>query len=215
MAPNAWNLFPLQWYFEVSKYTQRIHFHGSEDGSRPLLLSLPMELLLDNLPDAEPLRSLWHRLEPQCRRPGDAPGSRARVLPGIGLICPADWVTPAVLFQALKAAQAFVSEWWELRAVHMHRLYGSILCTPLAEVRGLGVGEDGVRSGLCHSTTKYQHLRLLHLVFQAVTQLEVNSGAGTARYLTQPSLDALPEGAEWREVTVVHKRYGVQVSFNF
>lgn len=33
-------------WFEVSANTNRMHFHGAEDGSRPLGLNLPMELLL-------------------------------------------------------------------------------------------------------------------------------------------------------------------------
>ena len=37
---------PLQVCFEVSAHTGRVHFHLATDGSRPLGLSLPLELLL-------------------------------------------------------------------------------------------------------------------------------------------------------------------------
>ena len=35
----------LQVWFEVSQNTNRVHFNGAMDGSRPLGMSLPMELL--------------------------------------------------------------------------------------------------------------------------------------------------------------------------
>ena len=41
--PQAW--------FEVSANTGRLHFHTAEDGSQPLGLSLPLDLLL--MPPAE------------------------------------------------------------------------------------------------------------------------------------------------------------------
>ncbi len=35
----------LQVWFEVSRHTNRVHFHGASDGSALLGLSLPMDLL--------------------------------------------------------------------------------------------------------------------------------------------------------------------------
>ena len=35
----------LQVWFEVSQHTNRVHFNGAMDGSRPLGMSLPLELL--------------------------------------------------------------------------------------------------------------------------------------------------------------------------
>lgn len=38
--------FPPQVCFEVSAHSGRVHFHLAKDGSRPLGLSLPLDLLL-------------------------------------------------------------------------------------------------------------------------------------------------------------------------
>lgn len=56
------------------------------------------------------------------------------VLPAIGLVALQPWVTPSVLRTALAAAQAFVAEWRELRAVHASQLANTILSVPLSEV---------------------------------------------------------------------------------
>ena len=80
----GFSFLPQVW-FEVSAHTNRVHFHAAADGSAPLGLSLPLELL-QLAAQAEPppaLTELLDAIDRRCAllcrcRPGDggsAPGS--------------------------------------------------------------------------------------------------------------------------------------------
>ena len=59
--------FPPQVWFEVSAHTNRVHFHAAADGSAPLGLSLPLELL-QLAAQAEPPPALTELLDAIDRR---------------------------------------------------------------------------------------------------------------------------------------------------
>lgn len=58
----------LQVYFEMGLHTNRVHFHGKEDGSRLLGLSLPLDLLTAPLTGGAPacIQDLILHLRKRC-----------------------------------------------------------------------------------------------------------------------------------------------------
>uniref|UniRef100_A0A1D2A8V2 DNA annealing helicase and endonuclease ZRANB3 n=1 Tax=Auxenochlorella protothecoides TaxID=3075 RepID=A0A1D2A8V2_AUXPR len=190
----------IQCFYEVSLNTQRVHFHAALDGTRPLHLSLPMELLLpagDGGPSPSAL--LWERLKIYCAQTGwceewrdvatpvQSSSAQTVVLPGIGLVALQPWVTPGILKAALAGAQAFVAEWRELRAVHAARLADAILGLPLSEAVA-GLEASFLTTGMY--------------------------GLGTSRYLDAQKSEAPPAGSEWRTVTVVHRQWNAEAKYN-
>lgn len=192
----------------MSARTQRVHFHAAADGSRPLDLSIPLELLAPGPEGAdEPAAMLWDRLRGACRGEQTPAGAAAPpMVDGIGLAALQPWVTAPALADALRAAQEFVAEWRELRAVHAARLSNTPLKSPLTEVstaRGLtraGMRPPSTKCNMpspllgaenfnhCRSRARHQssrHDKPLHSmspssIAQAVVELEQRLGSAGA-----------------------------------
>lgn len=156
------------WWFQVSRYSHRIHFHKAEDGSRPLRLSVPQEMLrgycetlFDDLVSyvrrnfstkisekkmLETQPSSDNGLLTPHRGPTEIidgkPPTTTMVLSSIGpLAINLDEIDSIDDFIAgLHAARHFTQEWRELTPVVRQRLFNRILQTPLEDA------VDAVRS---------------------------------------------------------------------
>ncbi|KAK9843831.1 hypothetical protein WJX81_008228 [Elliptochloris bilobata] len=142
---------PKVW-FEVSAHTNRMHFHAAADGSAPLGLSLPLELLqlaavaalppaLTNLLDA-----IDRRREDGCTHVGAA-----------GVLALDAGVTRAQAAGWIAEAREFAAEWAELRAVFQSRLFGVCVRSPLQEV--LAELEAAAANAGAYGLSKERYLR--------------------------------------------------------
>lgn len=185
----------LSWWFEVSGHTQRVHFHASSDRSRPLRLSIPLETLLSPPTEATTIVELRREvdaiLSPSAKTTNVEEKPRV-VVSGIGPVAlDASIITNDIRHfdAAVAAAHAFAKEWRELSSAMRSRLTGQLLQLPL---------EEAVE------------------VAAAVALAEGAFGVGTHRFLTPElavSTRSLPEGAEWREVTVKYPRYNKEITY--
>lgn len=187
----------MSWWFEVSGHTQRVHFHAASDRSRPLRLSMPLETLLSAPADATIIAELRREVGAMLSsRRGKESNAEEKpngvVLSGIGPVALDTSIITDDVRQfdaAIAAAHAFAKEWRELSSATRSRLTGQLLQLPLEEA-----AESAVAAALAEGAF----------------------GVGTNRFLTQElaiSTRSLPEGAEWREVTVKYPRYNKEITY--
>ncbi|KAK9812930.1 hypothetical protein WJX72_005929 [[Myrmecia] bisecta] len=115
-APKVW--------FEVSANTNRVHFHSKPNGSAPLGLSLPLELL--QMPGTP--ATLADLLQALDNRPQVAvhvgPAGVLALQPHISRADVEAWVADA---------REFAAEWVEMRSVFQSKLFGQVLRHPLQD----------------------------------------------------------------------------------
>jgi hypothetical protein len=122
-------------YFEVSAHTGRLQLHISCDGSRPLGLSAPMELLLlEPCPLLEDVGGVL--------KAGREPGGLA----ACGMVALPQWLGVKQLEEMLEEARGFAAEWRELRAVMKNRLHGKVSSGMQFSVAGKDEGCNAVQT---------------------------------------------------------------------
>lgn len=179
------------WWFEVSPFTNRVHFHAAQDGSRPLRLSLPMEaLLFDGAPMIRNLLDVVNQMHFRADKIQEL-GS-GQVIGGIGpLHLNIDSMVTSIdhLKSAIACAKAFSREWMELPNFLRSRLTGKLLQIPL---------DDDVA--------------------QAKVAAIKNGAFGTSkdRYRdanTDKRKEKLPPGAVWKDVVVHYDKFKKRVTY--
>jgi len=178
----------VDFFFEVSSHTQRVHFHASPDGAAPLGLSLPMEQLLASLSsgsgaasgDEQQAAQSSTLASPWASALAAALADRGEVASGV-----ADPIAAAAAAalgvqrcaRALEGAAGLAAEWMELRPIDRAKLAGKVVACPLeGEIEKLKARDAAAG----------------------------NYGRGTKRRLLGPGAPAgaLPEGAVWHTVAV-------------
>ena len=202
------------WWFEVSTHTQRVHFHAASDRTKPLLLSLPLESLV--VEGASAIRETIAAVREQIKNASEnnntqkifdattttptrtppppssssAPLQRITVVGGVGPIAIDLSIIPSisVLENAIAAARLFAYEWKELPAAARSRLTNTLLQTPL---------DDAVTAA------------------NAAAEAEGAFGTTKERFIARGfGGKPLPEGAEWKEITVHYSKYKKDVIYD-